>query len=167
MTLPLPDDWGPMLRDVERAHPNEGCGVILKGPSGLRIHPMRNVYDELRASDPRRFSRSARTAYHFSPKEWLQVNLAAEAAGEEVACVYHSHVDVGSYFSDEDAAMAAPEGEPLLPGVQYLVLAVNSGKAQGARLFGWKGTCFREVEGSGTLLAKHFSQWGSSRRRSG
>jgi proteasome lid subunit RPN8/RPN11 len=137
----LPIDLSPIFEDVERAYPKEGCGLILRGPSGLRIRPMRNAYDELRARDPKRYPRTARTAYELDAKEWLRVSLGADRAGEQIVCIYHSHVDVGAYFSDEDRAMAAPDGRPLIPGVSYLVVAVNGGKAQGARLYRWDGLC--------------------------
>jgi hypothetical protein len=40
--------------------------------------------------------------------------------------------------------MAAPEGMPLLPGVSYLVVAVDRGSATAARLFWWEGEDFLE-----------------------
>jgi proteasome lid subunit RPN8/RPN11 len=105
---------------------------------------MANAYDRYHDRDPGRFPRTSRTAYLFDPKEWLAVSQEVEAGQEEVACVYHSHIDVGAYFSAEDRIMAAPDGEPLLPGVGYLVVAVDGGKASAAKLFRWEGGAFQE-----------------------
>lgn len=140
----LPADLREVLRHVESCYPNEGCGVILLGPEGWVIRPMANVYDRYHAVDPERFPRTARTAYFFDPKEWLQVSRQADEQRQQVVCVFHSHADVGAYFSQEDREMAAPEGEPLLPGVSYLVVAVDGGKATAAKLFWWANKNFHE-----------------------
>ncbi|HZH04765.1 MAG TPA: M67 family metallopeptidase [Myxococcaceae bacterium] len=146
VVTPLPKDLTEMKRHLEAAYPDEGCGLILRGPGPdeLRVRPMRNVYDRYHAQDPERFPRTSRTAYLFDPREWMQVTEEAEVVGAQVACIFHSHGDVGAYFSDEDKAMAAPDGEPLFPEVSYLVVAVDAGKVTGAKLFAWNGRCFEE-----------------------
>jgi [CysO sulfur-carrier protein]-S-L-cysteine hydrolase len=142
----LPRDLSKVIAHLESAYPNEGCGVLLRTPRGEWIScPMRNAYDRYHAQDPLRFPRTSRTAYLFDPKEWLAVCEEADALGGEVACVFHSHGDVGAYFSDEDRAMAAPDGEPVLPGVIYLVVAVDAGKATGAKAFQWHQGGFVET----------------------
>jgi [CysO sulfur-carrier protein]-S-L-cysteine hydrolase len=142
----LPEDLGPILRHLEAAYPNEGCGVLLRNPASgrWRVQPMRNAYDDYRARDPAGYPRTSRTAYVFDSREQLRVWEMAEAAGERVACVFHSHTDAGAYFSKEDRAMAAPNGEPLYPGMLYLVVAVDRGKATAAKLFWWNGAGFSE-----------------------
>lgn len=139
-------DLRAVLQHLEGAYPFEGCGLLLRsrGRDGWRVRPMANAYDRYHARDPARFPRTSRTAYLFDPKEWLAVIQEADGGQEEVACVYHSHIDVGAYFSAEDRVMAAPDGEPLLPGVAYLVVAVDGGKASAAKLFWWEGGTFRE-----------------------
>jgi proteasome lid subunit RPN8/RPN11 len=106
---------------------------------------MRNAYDALKAQDPEAFPRTARTAYQFDPKEWLRVNQEADELGERIACIYHSHADVGAYFSEEDRRAATFDGAPLLPGVDYLVVAVNQARVEGAKLFRWQDGGFTEV----------------------
>ncbi len=142
--MSLPDDLTPVLAHLEAAYPNEGCGVVLKGPNGHRVRPMQNAYDRYHAVAPEQFPRTARTAYSFDPKEWLGVSQEADALGEAVSAIFHSHCDVGAYFSAEDRAMAAPDGEPLLPGVEYLVVAVDQGKATAAKAFRWEKNDFTE-----------------------
>ncbi|MFL5319696.1 MAG: Mov34/MPN/PAD-1 family protein [Myxococcaceae bacterium] len=147
MNSPLPDisELGPLLRHLEACYPNEGCGVILKGPGGFRVVPLENVYDRYHAIDPEQFPRTARTAYLIDPRAWLKLSTEAEGRGEAVSHIVHSHADVGAYFSDEDKAMAAPEGQPLHPGVGYLVVAVNRGRVDNARLFQWASGSYFEV----------------------
>jgi [CysO sulfur-carrier protein]-S-L-cysteine hydrolase len=142
----LADDLGPVFRHLEAAYPNEGCGVLIRneGSGQWRIRTMRNAYDDYRARDPGRYPRTSRTAYVFDSREQLHVWEEAEAAGERIACIFHSHTDVGAYFSKEDQAMAAPNGEPLWPGVSYLVVAVDAGRASAASLFSWDGSGFRQ-----------------------
>jgi proteasome lid subunit RPN8/RPN11 len=91
------------------------------------------------------FPRTSRTAYRFEPREWLHVTEEAEQHGEQVICVFHSHGDAGAYFSAEDREMAAPEGEPLLPGVCYVVVAVDRGQATAARRYDWEEGSYQET----------------------
>jgi proteasome lid subunit RPN8/RPN11 len=144
VTPELPKDLSAVLRHLEAAYPAEGCGLLLRAGDVWRVRPMENAYDRYRARDPERFPRTSRTAYFFDPKEWLRVSEEAEAAGETVACIFHSHADVGAYFSAEDRDMAAPDGEPLMPGVTYLVVAVDQARATAARLFWWHQGTFAE-----------------------
>ncbi|MDY7227948.1 Mov34/MPN/PAD-1 family protein [Hyalangium rubrum] len=142
----LPEDLSGVVRHLEAMYPQEGCGVILRaGPSGpWRVRPLRNAYDRYHAADPVRFPHTSRTAYHFELQEWLAVNEEADALGEQVACVFHSHVNGFAGFSAEDRAQAAPAGLPVLPGVSYLVVAVLEGRATEAQLFWWQDGDFRD-----------------------
>lgn len=127
----LPADLSEVVRHLESSYPREGCGVLLRAGEGgpWRVRPLRNACDALHTSH---------TAYAFDPREWLGVLLDAETRGEHVACVFHSHVDRGAYFSDEDRRQAAPDGQPLIPSVAYLVFSVHSGCVRDARIFWWK-----------------------------
>ena len=140
----LPEDLSDVVHHLESAWPREGCGVLLRaGPEGpWRCRPLRNVQDALHEEDPVRSPRSSRHAYAFDPREWLGVLLEAEARGEAVACVFHSHVDGPADFSPEDRRQAAPDGQPLLPGVSYLVMAVHAGSVTNASIFRWEGGGF-------------------------
>jgi len=145
VTPELPSDLREVARHLESCYPNEGCGVLLHGPGGRTVRPLDNVYDRYHLRDPERFPRTSRTAYLFDPREWLKVSEQADDAGQQVRCVFHSHADVGAYFSKEDRDMAAPDGELVLPGVSYLVVAVDAGVATGARLFWWESGNFQET----------------------
>ncbi|MBI3183904.1 MAG: M67 family metallopeptidase [Myxococcales bacterium] len=140
----LPADLSEVLAHLAAAYPNEGCGVILREPSGnFTVRPLQNAYDRYRAADPEHFPRTSRTAYFFDPKEWLRVSKDADARGATVCSVFHSHCDVGAYFSAEDRAMAAPDDQPLMPGISYLVVAINHGIPSDAKVFWWRDGDFR------------------------
>jgi proteasome lid subunit RPN8/RPN11 len=71
------------------------------------------------------------------PREWLALNQEADTRGEQITCVFHSHVNGIADFSAEDRAQALAAGQPLLPDISYLVVAVVAGRASEARLFRW------------------------------
>ena len=41
-----------------------------------------------------------------------------------MATIYHSHIDVGAYFSDTDKKNALIDGEPTYPDAVYVVMSV-------------------------------------------
>lgn len=142
----LPPDLSEVVRHLEAVYPQEGCGVLLwhEDERSWRVCLITNAYDRYHALDPVRFPRTSRTAYYLEPREWLLLNQEADARGEQVACVFHSHVNGIADFSAEDRAQAAPAGLPVLPGVSYLVVAVEGGRATQARLFWWHDKDFRD-----------------------
>ncbi len=155
-----------VYRHAISAYPSECCGIITgkKGiPASLEnSFPCRNLQDEMHASDPQKFPRTSKTAYFLDPKDLLNIEKVARTKDEVIRIIYHSHVDVGSYFSDEDKKQATFDGSPLMPDVNYLVVDVTKdsadseadrfaadavpdsvrvrGKARGAKLFGWDST---------------------------
>ena len=138
-------DWRDEIdRYLETTSPNEGCGIVLDQNGARRVVPLKNVYDRYHARDPVTYPRTSATAYLFDMMELQRTLDAAEAAGERLAIIFHSDCDVGSYFSAEDKAMAAPDGQPLYPGVDYLVVAVDAGKATARKLFVFEGDGFVE-----------------------
>lgn len=126
----LPEDLSPVLAHLRAEYPREGCGAIFRGPGGWRVQPIQNVHPA-----PRR-------AYLFEESEWLGACREAESRGERVACLFHSHCDTGASFSAEDGALAAPQGQPLHPGVSYLVVAIERGRPAEAKAFRWNGKTF-------------------------
>lgn len=125
------------VAEGERCYPVEGCGLIFQDRAGgQRFVAMDNVLDRYHARDPVRFPRTARTGYFMDPRAQLAVWEAAEAKGERLIAIVHSHADVGAYFSAEDRALAlTEEGEPLQPGVEYLVLSVRAAGCDAIRGF--------------------------------
>ena len=129
---------------VEAAYPEEGCGLILEDKDGsVRVMRCENLANKYHAIDPETYPRTAETFYMINPMEFVK----AERREERVAVIFHSHADVGDYFSEEDIAGALmprfDEDEPLEPshpGVDYLVVSVRDGKADHVTLFQFKET---------------------------
>jgi proteasome lid subunit RPN8/RPN11 len=121
-----------------RDYPRECCGIIF-GPRGQEIaetvKPCRNIQDELHAQDPATHTRDSSTAYNLDARDMfaLQKSLRGETPAK---IVYHSHVDVGAYFSPTDQAAAQFDGEPTYP-VEYVVIDAAKGGARGAVQFAW------------------------------
>jgi proteasome lid subunit RPN8/RPN11 len=134
---------------LEACYPEEGCGVIFKGPQGLRALPLKNVYDKYHARFPDQFPRTNKTAYRIDELELQRAIDAAESQGEKLFCVFHSHCDVGSYFSKEDSDMAAPDGIEMRPGLQWMVVAVDGGKTSTYKVFTYNNGQFAELESIG------------------
>ncbi len=146
MSVPeLPDDLSEVIRHLEVAYPEEGCGMILRGPQGWRVRPMKNAWDRYHRKDSVLYPGSARSAYLIDPKEQLETMLEMDARGEALACIFHSHANIGAYFSAVDRARAAPSGELFFPNASWLVVAVEGGRATSARLFWWKDGDFAEA----------------------
>jgi proteasome lid subunit RPN8/RPN11 len=124
--------------------PEEGCGVLLAGEGGVRVVALSNAQAAQRARDPAAFPGDARRAFVFEPRDWLEVLRGADAAGERVLAVFHSHPEGPAHFSAEDRRQTAPEGVPLLPGVAHLVVAFRQGRPAGAIWALWKNGDFVE-----------------------
>jgi len=95
----------------EARYPEEACGVLSGPPAerlATRVHPCANIQNRLHAEDPKANPRDARTAYRIDPKDLFEVTRVTRDQGLELKAIFHSHADVGAYFSDEDQAQAAP-----------------------------------------------------------
>jgi [CysO sulfur-carrier protein]-S-L-cysteine hydrolase len=133
------------LLHLEACSPEEGCGVVLLGTDGTRFVPLVNAYARWAATDPAGFPRDARSAFLFEPAEWLALLRSANARGERLLCIVHSHPEGPAAFSAEDRAQAAPDGIPLFPGVAHLVVSLRGGRASSAAWVTWDGSAFRET----------------------
>jgi proteasome lid subunit RPN8/RPN11 len=136
-----------MLAHAKKAYPREACGVITGADKDLTcLTRCRNAQDELHAEDPIRHPRTARRGYNIDSRDMFAILREAEARGEEIRVIYHSHVDADDYFSDEDKDAALWDGEPTQPGVGYIVISVVKGAPQSASLYRWNAEA-REFEG--------------------
>jgi adenylyltransferase/sulfurtransferase len=126
---------------ARETYPEECCGFIFDGEA----RRVQNRQNELHARDPEQFPRNARTAYNMGPRDIraLEDSLKTE---RPVRMIYHSHCDVGAYFSAEDKRAATWDGEPLFPGVDYLVVDAQKDGVRGARLFRFVNGDFVQVE---------------------
>ena len=119
-------------------YPEECCGLLIGSPSGP---PSRQV--RCRNVQSRRQSRGesdlgARDAFWIDERELLDSLKEAEAAGEALRGIYHSHVDGEAYLSHTDVACAlGPDGLPLYPGVSQLVVSVWDDGVRDLACFDW------------------------------
>ncbi|KAA0948198.1 molybdopterin-synthase adenylyltransferase MoeB [Pseudomonas sp. ANT_H14] len=118
-------------------YPDECCGFVFADGS---VYLGSNIQNELHRKNPQVYPRSAANGYTFSVADTLMMNKAFHS-NNPVVVIYHSHPDVGAYFSDEDQDKALFMGEPIYL-VSYLVVDVRQGKAQGSKLFAWDGNRF-------------------------
>lgn len=124
---------------ADRSYPEECCGFVFADGS---VYLGSNIQNELHSKNPEMYSRSAANGYTFSVADTLMMNKAFRS-DNPVVVIYHSHPDVGAYFSDEDQDKALFMGEPIYP-VSYLVVDVRQGKTQGSKLFAWDGKRFAQ-----------------------
>jgi adenylyltransferase/sulfurtransferase len=125
---------------ADRSYPEECCGFVFADGT---VYLGSNIQNELHRKNPEMYSRSAANGYTFSVADTLMMNKAFRS-DNPVVVIYHSHPDVGAYFSDEDQDKALFMGEPIYP-VSYLVVDVRQGKTQGSKLFAWDGKRFAQT----------------------
>ena len=135
-----------MALRAEVEFPGETCGFGFLRGRDLLVVPMENIQNRLHAEDPVTHPRDARTAYYFDPLEMQRVQARHEAWGEPLRVIYHSHPEHDAYFSETDSAAASPFGEPLFPGVVYLVFSVRGGKVVDLKAFDWSDAAGKFVE---------------------
>jgi proteasome lid subunit RPN8/RPN11 len=132
---------------ARRDYPRECCGIVF-GPRDQPVadeaRACRNIQDELHEADPATHTRDATMAYNFEARDLfaLQKSLRGERPAK---IIYHSHVNVGAYFSPTDQDAARMDGEPSYP-VEYVVVDVQADGAREARQFAWDPTGKEYVE---------------------
>lgn len=134
-----------IYRHAEATYPEECCGFIF---ADSNVHCGKNIQNQLNRLAPGVYQRSASSGYTLSIDDTLLLNRSLHSENP-ARIIYHSHPDVGAYFSREDEDKALFMGQPIYP-VAYLVIDVRSGKAKGAKLFEWnaeKFVCSQEFPG--------------------
>ncbi len=123
---------------ARRDYPKECCGIVF-GPKGSDVadqaRPCRNIQDQLHAEDPATHPRDARTAYNLAMADLRLVDRGLDA-GTPAKVIYHSHIDVGAYFSATDQQAALFGDEPAYP-VEYVVVDVQKDGTRGCKQFAW------------------------------
>ena len=119
----------------------ESCGLLL-GPAAEpllvdAIVPMENRANKLHELDPETYPRTGRMYFDIDPLKFERTVREGEGNGRPVKVLYHSHLDVGAYFSDTDAqAATAGGGEPTYD-LAYLVTSVRGGVVDDRKQFVW------------------------------
>jgi proteasome lid subunit RPN8/RPN11 len=129
----------------------ESCGFLV-GPAGDAarldgIVPMVNRANALHRLDPEAYPRTGHTYFDIDSMKFDGAIRRGEAEGRPVKVLYHSHLDVGAYFSATDAEVAKMgQGEPPWD-LAYLVTSVRAnGVVDDRKLFIWDPTTSSFVE---------------------
>jgi proteasome lid subunit RPN8/RPN11 len=119
-------------------HPEECCGLLTGKRAGRfdAVHRCRNVMTLRHRENPVAYPRGGQYAFHMEGDDYVQVLKEAEAAGERVTGIYHSHVEAGAYFSDLDQEFALQELFPF-PKVDHIVVSVVERVVKGVAAFRW------------------------------
>ncbi len=137
MALPERIDLDPALESRSISHdvlneicnhalevaPEECCGLVFGSADGDFGYVVRvtNVMNKMHAADPKAFPRDARHAYYMSEVEYMAALEDAEARGERVSAIYHSHFGQGCYLSSDDLAFAQHPLFPFPRAAQFVV----------------------------------------------
>ena len=143
---PLPELAEQILPEIyahaRETYPEECCGLLLGPKDTAQIDEVRrceNDQNRLHQLNPERH-RSARQAYTFNREDERFLDSSI-GSSRPVKIIYHSHPDVGAYFSATDTAAALnpfepDDPQPLYP-VAYIVIDAQSDRIAGAKLFCW------------------------------
>lgn len=132
------------------ARDEESCGLLL-GPASDplavdAIVPMVNRANRLHALDPETYPRTGRMYFDIDPLKFERAVREGEGSGRPVKVLYHSHLDVGAYFSDTDAQAATAGGDAPTYDLAYLVTSVRAGVVDDKKLFVWDAATRSFVE---------------------
>jgi proteasome lid subunit RPN8/RPN11 len=138
------------------ASDEESCGLLL-GPSADpmlvdEVFPMENRANKLHALDPEQYPRTGRMYFDIDPLRFERAVRAGETSGRPVKVLYHSHLDVGAYFSETDAAAATMGGDAPTYPVAYLVTSIRGGVVDDRKLFVWDADTRRFVEAPHSVI---------------
>jgi len=134
----------------------ESCGLLL-GPAGdpLAVDeavPMENRANKLHALDPETYPRTGRMYFDIDPMKFERAVRGGEGSGRPVKVLYHSHLDVGAYFSETDAAAMTMGGDAPTYDLAYLVTSVRAGTVDDRKLFVWSDAERAFVEAPFTVV---------------
>jgi proteasome lid subunit RPN8/RPN11 len=123
------------------ARDEESCGLLI-GPASDAllvdtVVPMKNRANDLHRLDPEVYPRTGRMYFDLDPLKFARLVTEGEATGRPVKVLYHSHLDVGAYFSETDAAAARMGGDEPAYDLGYLVTSVRNGIVDDRKLFVW------------------------------
>lgn len=123
------------------ARDEESCGLLL-GPVEQplvvdAIQPMENRANKLHRLDPQTYPRTGRMYFDIDPLKFERAIREGERSGRPVKVLYHSHLDVGAYFSDTDAQAATMGGDVPSYDLAYLVTSIRAGVVDDRKLFIW------------------------------
>ncbi|MBX3181473.1 MAG: Mov34/MPN/PAD-1 family protein [Polyangiaceae bacterium] len=124
------------------ARDEEACGY-LSGPAAEPLLvdeaiELENLANKYHQADPEGHPRTGREYFKVNALKFERALAEGRAAERPVKVFFHSHLDCGAYFSEEDAASMTlgGDGGPT-HALTYLVTAVDQGVVSAHRLFVW------------------------------
>lgn len=120
----------------------EACGYLAGPASDVRLCDeaveLENLANKYHAVDPEAHPRTGREYFKINALKFGRAIDSGAAGGRPVKVFFHSHLDCGAYFSEEDAASMTMGGtdDPAHP-LCYLVTAVDEGRVTEHKLFVW------------------------------
>lgn len=119
----------------------EACGYLI-GPAEDELLAdeavvLENLANRYHAMDPESFPRTGRDFFIINPMKFAKAVEEGEASGRPVKVLWHSHPDVGAYFSETDAEAATMGGESPTYDLFYLVTSVRREGVDDHKLFAW------------------------------
>lgn len=139
------------------ARQEEACGY-LAGPIGDALlcstaTELENLANKYHAIDPEGHPRTGREYFKINSLKFEKALAHGAEAGTPVKVFFHSHLDCGAYFSQEDAASMTNggKGDPAY-ALSYLVTAVDEGKVTAHKLFIWEPQGRSFVESPFTIV---------------
>jgi [CysO sulfur-carrier protein]-S-L-cysteine hydrolase len=123
------------------ARHEEACG-FLSGPAAAPLvcdqaTVMPNLANKYHQLDPEAYPRKGNTYFLLDARKFQRALEEGTASGRPVKVLWHSHLDVGAYFSETDAAAANMGGDAPANPLAYLVTSVRNGKVDEHKLFIW------------------------------
>ena len=132
------------------ARDEESCGFLVGPESDARaldgIVPMVNRANALHALDPEAYPRTGRMYFDIDSMKFDKAIRAGEQSKQPVKVLYHSHLDVGAYFSPTDAEVAKMGADEPPFDLAYLVTSVREGNVDDHKLFVWEPASYSFVE---------------------
>ncbi len=147
-----------LLGHARETLPEECCGLIV----GTAVHRYRhlvrcrNEMTQRHRADPVGHPLDGRAAFWMNEADYMHTREEAEAAGERVTAVYHSHVGTGVYLSEMDLDYARhaffpfPDADQIVvavpsPDAGHVTMRLEEGCVQGIGIFLWDapGAAFR------------------------
>lgn len=120
------------------SYPSESCGFVFGPASNPALldaaQREENEADKYHALDPETFPRTSNTYFKINELRAARTFDDGDAEGRPVKVIYHSHCDAGAYFSEEDAATFARDGNLMWP-CAYIVVSIVDGKVAERRLW--------------------------------
>lgn len=131
-----------VLADLEahalEAYPSECCGFVSGPVAEVALldasQREENEADKYHKLDPETFPRTSRTYFKINELRAAKAFDAGAKNGRPIKVIYHSHCDVGAYFSKEDADTFASDNQLMWP-CAFIVVSVKDGRIAERKLW--------------------------------